>query len=304
MTAVDANEDALPATAWFKSTLLKRLAFVAGALLLIAAIVVVWRQHDAVEQAWARIERLPRLQLAGLLGLVAASVLLNLVLTGLLFHVLTSRVGRVGVVEMQALIAASTLLNYLPLRPGLVGRVAYHRAANQIPVRASVVVLFQAIGISLGVALYAAGAALASIRMGMDPRLLAIAPLPLLLGGFVSRGLMRVILLAALLRYAELAVIAARYWAAFSLIGSPVEAMQAVAFACVSVITAMVPLLSNGLGAREWAVGLLAPVLSPYHMSRAMTADLLIRAVEVVVVSLVGALGMAYLAHRARRARA
>ncbi len=72
------------------------------------------------------------------LGLLLGSVLANLLLTGLLFTVLISRYGNVGRVEMQALIATATLLNFLPLRPGLFGRIAYHRTFNAIPAAASV----------------------------------------------------------------------------------------------------------------------------------------------------------------------
>ena len=102
--------------------------------LLAAAIVVVVRQHDAIGQALDTM----RQPAASNLGLLLGSVLANLLLTGLLFTVLISRYGKVGRVEMQALIAAATLLNFLPLRPGLFGRIAYHRTFNAIPAAASV----------------------------------------------------------------------------------------------------------------------------------------------------------------------
>ena len=65
-------------------------------------------------------------------ALVLASVAIGAVLSALLFHILMRRFGTVPFWEMQALIAASAFANYLPLKPGFVGRVAYHRVRHGI----------------------------------------------------------------------------------------------------------------------------------------------------------------------------
>ena len=56
-----------------------------------------------------------RLVIAAMIAAMAGSVLLP----GLTFWILTRRYGRVGHWEMQALMSATALANYLPLRPGL-----------------------------------------------------------------------------------------------------------------------------------------------------------------------------------------
>jgi hypothetical protein len=77
-----------------------------------------------------------------------------------------------------------------------------------------------------------------------------------------------------------------------------------VGFACISVIATLVPLVSNGLGLREWAVGLLAPALAFHHVDLGITADLVNRAAELLVVVVAGVPATLWLTHRARGTRA
>ena len=96
------------------------------------------------------------------LWLTAMAVLLpamNWLLVAWSFQILNARHGKVGAGEMTALVGASWLLNYLPLRPGMFGRVAYHRRYNGIGVRDSVrilIVLSVLTGVSLVLLLGAA----------------------------------------------------------------------------------------------------------------------------------------------------
>ncbi|PJF23684.1 MAG: hypothetical protein CUN53_21640, partial [Phototrophicales bacterium] len=53
---------------------------------------------------------------------------------------------------------------------------------------------------------------------------------------------------AAAVRYLEVLIIAVRYYTAFDMIGAPIDWIGAFAFACVSVMASMIPVLSNGLG--------------------------------------------------------
>jgi hypothetical protein len=266
---------------------------VAALTLLAAAIVSVLRQGEALKPALAAVGRPQPLSLALLVGGVAANVLL----TGVMFSLLTRRYGRVGLLEMQALVASATLLNYLPLRPGLLGRIAYHKAVNQILAIDSAKVLLQASLISIALVSYLALAVFISAELAL-PLIGAVAlPAPLLLIAMVVPAL-RTISAAALVRYLEVLVWATRYWAAFQLIGAPVSPMVALTFACISMVATMIPFISNGLGLREWAIGLAAPLLTAYQLQLGITAELVNRAAELVVIACLGLIGVAWLAHR------
>jgi hypothetical protein len=124
----------------------------------------------------------------------------------------------------------------------------------------------------------------------------ATAPLPIVAVGAIASPKCRVWLGAGLVRYVELLVNAVRYWAAFELIGSPIDHHSAIAFACLSAMATMVPFLSNGLGLREWMIGVVAPLLTTYQMTLGITADLVNRAAEIVVIFGLGIAGLAVLA--------
>ena len=106
--------------------------------------------------------------------------------------------------------------------------------------------------------------------------------------------------LVSLVRLAEVGCIALRAWAAFRLVGAPIGPSAALALAAVAVIVTMVPLTSNGLGLREWATGLLAPALAGVPMEVAVAADLVARAVELLVAGVAGGAGLAWLGRRMR----
>jgi len=275
---------------------LKRGGLFLGCILLIAAIAMVWRQHDAVERAMDSIHSASAGDVVWHASILLASAAANIALSGLLFSLLISRYGKVGVLEMQALIASSTLINYVPMRPGLLGRVAYHKAANDIPIAASAKTVMQAVGLSVMTAGYVALSVFISLRTQINPWLLALAPVPLIAVGGLTMPRQRVWFAAAGVRYGELFVNAARYSAAFGLIGSPIDGRGALAFACVSMVATMVPFLSNGLGLREWAIGLVAPLLTPHHVALGITADLVNRAAEMVIAVPAGLMGLSMLA--------
>jgi hypothetical protein len=201
------------------------------------------------------------------------------------------------------LIAAATLLNYVPLRPGLFGRLAYHRAYNCIPLTDSVKTVLQAALISALVAGYVVIASMLAVRGYGEIRTLVFAPFPALLVTAAFWSNARTWMLAGAVRLMELLLIAARYHAAFALIGSPIDTATATTLACVNMIAAMVPFLSNGLGLREWAVGLLAPLLAACDMTQAMTADLVNRAAELLIVLIAGLAGIVWLMNKRRKAR-
>ncbi len=272
------------------------LAF--GVVLVVAAVATVVTQREKIGTAFAAIRHPDAVDVVVLFGTVFA----NIVLTGLMFSVLMSRHGRVGLVEMQALIAAAALANYLPLRPGLFGRAAYHKAFNDIAVGATVKVTLVALAISvaiaayLAIALFIAGGALIPLWVvvgGAVPALVTVALVP------ASRRIGA----AALIRYVEVLLLAIRYQAAFALIGSPIDPAVALTISCVAVVVTLIPLTGNGLGLREWAVGIAALQLTDYVLELGLAADLVNRTAEALFVAVVGLGSFAWLASRSGRER-
>lgn len=278
--------------------LARLVGLIAGVLLVLAAIVYVAAHGASVREALAALSAPSPAVVIGLL----LAVLGNIVLTALLFSVLMSRYGKVGLFEMQALIGATTLLNYLPLRPGLFGRVAYHKLVNEIPIRATAQVVVISIALSVAVGLYAAAAVYLARSFNLSIIWLYL-PLPMIACAGVLARRTRYMAAALFLRSIDVLVWAVRYVLVFRLLDQAIGFDTALALACISMVATMVPFISNGLGLREWAVGLAAPLLEISIVSPlALTADLVNRAAELVVVAVCGSLGMAMLSRRARRA--
>ncbi len=276
---------------------LRRLGLLLGAALLVGAIVFVARQHDVLARAFSAIRQPSAPHLFLLLGCVIG----NVVLTGLMFSVLMSRYGKVRLVEMQALIGAATLLNFLPLRPGLFGRIAYHKTVNDIPPVDTAKTIGQAIALSLAVAGCLAGCLVVAAQFHLTLWVVLALPFAFLAFGTLV-GSIRVWALAGLIRYVEVFIWAARYYAAFALIDYTISIEAALAFACISMIATLVPFLSNGLGLREWAIGLAAPLLTvAYQLEHGITAELVNRAGELIVVLIAGLVGIAWLSHLRRK---
>jgi hypothetical protein len=292
---------------------LRWLGFLVGLALLASAIWAVRTQHGSLAEVPATIRE-------GHWWLVAAAIglpILNWLITSAIFHVLMLPASRspdapgptLG--EMTLLIGSAWLLNYLPLSPGMIGRVAYHRAVHRIPVKVSVGVLAAALVIAmLVVALLLAMIFIAGDRPAATYLWLLAAPTPALfllaLGArALGNGLWRYPAAAAL-RWLDTLVWMARYAVLFALLGRTLTLPQAAAIAAASQAAMQVPIVGNGLGVREWAVGLVAPVL-PSWMNAAsagltrglgLSADLLNRGFELAAALPVGLLCTALLGHR------
>ncbi|MCP3903554.1 MAG: hypothetical protein GY715_07945 [Planctomycetes bacterium] len=269
--------------------------FAVGVALLAAAAALLWSRRGDLAAAFEAAQA-PRLgDVAGLLACVVA----NVVLTAAYLRLILSRYGRVGGLEMQAVIAVATLMNYLPMRPGMFGRIAYHRRVNGIPVASTARSIVEAAGLSAAIALFLAAVAAISAAGGWSLWYGVAIPLaPLIAGAWWFRRTRW--LPAALLRYLEVLVWALRYHLAFAIIGTPVSPTAALAFACVGVIATMVPVVGNGLGLREWAIGLLAPFLAAAPLEIGVTADLVNRGAELIVIGTLGCAGLWWLSRRTR----
>jgi hypothetical protein len=282
-----------------RSPLWLRIAgFAFGLACLLAAISVA---RDTREQFDAAIVSL-RAPDPLLVAAVLSAVLVGLFLSGSLFWLLVRRFACVPFGEMQAVISASGLLNYLPFKPGFVGRIAYLRGRHGVRVPDSIRMIVEALALT-GISAVIITTTLVALRAaGLDggwsllacvlPALLALQP----------RG--RTMLLALAIRQAEFSLWIARYWIVFRLVDAPIGLDTAVVLAAISVISSLIPFISNGLGVREWAVGLLTPLITgdAVGASQAIVAELAHRTLEIAVVAPAGLVGL-FACIRSARAR-
>jgi hypothetical protein len=309
-----------------RSARIRRVAgFVVGLLLLLAAVRAVAVQGPGAREAWSSVRS------AGPALIAAALVLpaVNWLIISASFWLVMKRYlpperpgGRppeLTLSEMARLIGAAWLLNYLPLRPGMIGRIAYHRAVHGITVADSVRGV--AIGMACGLAAVVVVVFIAALVPPGSPAgtyAAALAAPAILLGGWAAvaalrrrqpaptTSVVRAWLGSAwlpanlLLRYADMLVWILRYWVVFALIGRPVSIGAAVAATGAAQIVMCIPLVGNGLGLREWAVGLAAAALPPElapgaALDTGLAADLVNRIAELCVAIPVGMISYLWL---------
>lgn len=310
---------------------LRRVGYALGLALLVVAVGAVVSDTDRLRQAWLAARSAPAWQVALLLALP----ILNWLLTAAFFQVLTARYGRVRPLEMVALIGSAWLLNYAPVKAGIVGRVAYQKVVCGIAVKDSLKVLIHAEVIALvgsaallGVLVEAFGAGLpvvpprgagAALAVGSVLALAAACATPLPWGrrwGALRVGdRLRRAALCLALRVVDMVVWTVRYMLAFAIIGEPLNPLQAAVIATVSQLIALLPVQ---LGVREWSVGLLRAFLpgvggpstppatagqAVAAMTPGLLADVLNRVAELLVAVPVGLLCAAYLARRVASTR-
>jgi hypothetical protein len=276
--------------------LYRRIGTVIGAALLVAAIVGVVRNEAigaSLQAAWHS----PHWDA---LALLVGAVLATQVLTSATFALLMRRHARIGFGEMNALVAASTLANYVPMQAGSIGRLAYHRTVHGVPVRATLVAILQAMA-ATAVATCAVGAAAllgtAANAPWWAPALVSVVWLPLAI-----EPAWRTFALVMVVRTLEVLAWAVHAWAAFRLSGWDIAPQTAIGAALVASAANLVPFIGNGLGVREWAVALAAPVLGGYERDAGLAAELTGRAVDVAVAVPLGLASFAWLVRRLRAA--
>lgn len=257
-----------------------------GVVLVLAAIVLIATRGNEFSRAVGALARPSPMAIAALFGAIIASTGLSTIV----LLVLIRRFGRVGFSEMLRLVCASTLGNFLPLQPGLAGRVAYHHLVNRIPVQRSVLSILEATTVSaFAVALLIGslwitqrGIPGVPLAAGEEhawwlPMLAGLMALPLL-----PWPQLRPFAIALMARWIELLLWALRAWACFALVGQEISPRAALAFGCVAVSANLVPFIGNGLGVREWAVGLLATRLAGVTVEAGLAAELVGRAAEML----------------------
>ena len=278
--------------------LYRRIGTVVGAALLVAAIVGVVRNEAigaSLQAAWHS----PHWDA---LALLVGAVLATQVLTSATFALLMRRHARIGFGEMNALVAASTLANYVPMQAGSIGRLAYQRTVHGVPVRATLVAILQAMA-ATAVATCAVGAAAllgtAANAPWWAPALVSVVWLPLAI-----EPAWRTFALVMVVRTLEVLAWAVHAWAAFRLSGWDIAPQTAIGAALVASAANLVPFIGNGLGIREWAVALAAPVLGGYERDAGLAAELTGRAVDVAVAVPLGLMSFAWLVRRLHAAAA
>lgn len=289
---------------------------VLGVGLVALAIAVVAMRPGDLSRAWEALRRAPW----WIVVLAIMLPLANWVVVSLALWVITRRHGPVRAGEMLGLVAGAWLLNYLPMRPGMFGRIAYHRRVNGIPVKTSMGLLVISMGLTASaIALLTVLGLVLRVTPGLAGQIGVIAGTGMAIGALAV--VMRVVggpwhlATALLLRYADMLVWVARYWVVFRLIGQGLSFEQACAIAAVSQAATAVPLSGNGLGLREWAIGLSVAALPAWFgevggggasqggsaMTIGVAADLVNRGIEMLVALPVGLLGLAWIARRLRR---
>lgn len=242
-------------------------------------------------------------------------------LAAAMYHQLLNRddpaAPRVTYREGLAVIACTWLMNYLPARPGMFGRLAYHKIVNHMPLKHSVSMSILAVtcaGVSVSLLVLVALAVHAShaatpvvvLSLALPAFLLAITGLALR-----GRELPRRYMFACAIRYLDVLTWLGRYLCAFTALGRPLALSEAVALTAVSQAAMVVPLVSNGLGLREWAVGLLAPALPTWMragpaltLNISLAGDVLHRAADILAALPAGLIGSYFVSRRIKSATA
>ncbi len=262
----------------------RAVGFVISVSLFALALAAVGVRREDVAQAMAHASSAPPWLIAALAILPAVN--LALIATSLWF--IMTRYGRVGLVEMNQLIFTAWLLNFLPMKPGLMGRVAYHKRFNNIRVRDSARALVESMALS-AISIGALLAVAVGVR-GMTSTGLVIAATTAPAGLMILAALVAMTrwapaarLIAALaLRYLDILVWVARYVLCFQILGADLALSDVVLITTASQLAQLVPFAGNGLGVREWAVGVVGKA-SGLTIPVALSADLINRAAELVL---------------------
>jgi hypothetical protein len=304
---------------------------VIGISLFALALFVVFRDRATLRDALDAIRSASPLLIITLLAMPVASWSL----TSLMYCVLTNRdrdvIRRrhVPISEMHSVLGSAWLLNYLPARPGMVGRMMYHTLVNRIAFTSVLHASLAALACGVVASALLVGVAIVLVLLSPDaPTSLVIATclLPVLVLGIAAfvvrrRERSRRVLLALLIRYIDVLTWLVRYMCIFAMLGRPVSLFEAAALTAASQAANMIPLVGNGMGVREWASALLAPALptalpqaassavaqstaTTLTQSLALSAELVHRAAELLVALPIGLVSLAIVSRRIAAARA
>lgn len=261
--------------------------FIISMLLLGGAGYFVYSATDGLDGVWESVRSSPWWMIV----LIVIGPMGNHVSVALCLQSLQSRHGRVGIVEMYVLVGSAWLFNYMPMRPGLIGRIGYHKAVNKIRMRDSLESSIWS-GILAGIAnCVMVVVALVMMRFSEYGWSIALPLVPVLMM-FAACPMMptrrsRLIMRALAYRQIDVIVWLGRYWLAFTVLGLEMGVADIAIISAVSQLASLMPLTGSGIGFREWGVGLTASA-GGHAMSTAIASDLINRAAETLVVVPVG----------------
>ncbi len=229
---------------------------------------------------------------------IAALVVANLLLTTRLWWQITRALDAQPAVKLSTmwhLVAASELLGYIPLA-GWAGRAVYLRARHGVPLARSPLGL----GIVMGLTVAAAGALLAGLLVGAGAGRWAMLVAALSVLTVLSVPILRRLVPRPAadvwswlpLKALDLAAHGARLGLAMAVLCHGIGAMDAALAAAAGVVVRLMRITPAGLGLREWAIGLAMVQTAGAPAAVALAAALIDRAVETVIVLIVGHVGL------------
>ena len=288
---------------------LKIVGFIVGLSLL------GWIIYDAIStQQFAGLANARWWQFALLLGCTLISVAAN----GAIFWAIIRTVAPVRLWDIQCVNAAVNLLNYAPIRLGMVTRVTHHRRVDRLPYS----ILLGWYAALAGLMFMTLGCVLAAtlVRPQIDLWWLALLTGMLVIGCSLSVwigshrllagkwqnaskmiAVPRAVALAVALRLVDMAAYGGRLYLAIAILGVDVSPRDAVYLTIISMVSTLAPV--GSVGFREFAIAKLGPLLTnPSLREHIDAAVLLDRAGEVVIFIPLGVLALLWMTRAWRRA--
>ncbi len=304
-----------------------RWASYAVAILLLA--LCVWLALDKVQPAAQRL----RQAAAGDILLMLAMVVLNLGLDAWVFWAVLVPFGPkkpVGLARMGALMAATALLNYLPMRAGLIGRAAYLKRQHRVGYRVSVWMMLAVAAITLMVYVLMLGLTLLLRQLntmwwtGCVAGLVLLASLSVATLCYGQRWLparlrhwlheahaaidwlkarpARAVIGATLVFALRAVSVGCRIYLLYiaaGIVGTPLDASSALVIAVGGMFVTLAAPLPNGLGLREMVYGWLATLgltgAALPDSSSGVVLGLIERAIEALIFLAAGLPALFYL---------
>jgi len=289
---------------------LKIIGFIVGLGLL------AWIIYDAIAtQQFDGLSNASPWQYAALLGCTLISVAAN----GGIFWAIIHPIAPIRLWDIQCVNAAVNLLNYAPIRLGLVTRITHHRRVDRLPYT----ILFGWYAALAGLMFITLGCVVLAtlIRPQVDLWWVGILALLLITGSAASVwvgshrllagrwhgastmiALPRTVALAVALRLVDMAAYGGRLYLAIAILGVPITPRDAVALTILSMVSTLAPI--GSVGFREFAIAKIGPMLTDATLSSHINAAVLLdRAGEVVVFIPLGLAALWWMARAWRRAK-
>ena len=282
---------------------------------------LIWCIHKAVQgggDGWAKLKDADPMLIVGLIVCTLVSLLAN----GALFWIVVRPLHPLRLSHMQYLNLVTSVLNYAPIRAGLVARVAYHLRVD----RMSIVLIggwFAAIGYTLVLTLGAVVMA-TILRPSFDWLWIVLLAAQLVVGGLLTRLLLGVPIVQRVgkgmdrmlrepsalwgaigLRLVDIAAYAGRMACAVAILDLTLTASQVLLLAIAAIAVSLNPL--GRVGFREAGVaffaGLLAMTGEQFEVAQVQLA-LIESAGEAIVSIPLGAVSLLWYRHRWVHAKA